>query len=756
MPLRVRLFVLPLLAASLVFRAAADVPVAATPPSEAPAAPAASDASRPRVGLVLSGGGARGAAHIGVLKALEAAHVRVDAIAGTSMGAVVGGLYASGMSAHEIEQLFESLNWQDAFRDRPSRTDLDFRRKEDDREYLVRVPIGLNNHGQLQFPKGLIQGQKLSNELRKATLPVADIEKFDDLPIPFRAVATDLATGEPVVLDHGSLATAVRASLSAPGVIAPVPLDGRLLVDGGISQNLPVDVARAMHVDVIIAVDVSAPLQSVEKIQSALGVSNQMLAILINRATQQSRAALGPSDILITPNLAGMSSFDFKVVRSAVDAGDAATQAMSARLAALSVPESEYAGFLARRSQRPPPPRIDFVEVAQESGRYRKLIEATLAPVVGEPANPETIDEALRSLYGRDIFESIDYQVVDKEGLTGLDVSARPKSWGPTYLHFDLELQDDFQGNDTYNAGVRFLITDVNPFLAEWRVDLKIGDQPTFAVEFWQPLGYASPWFVAPNFNFSSRSVYVIENNATIASYRVRETQYGLDFGRELGNWGEIRVGLRHITGSSALRIGNPAAGIPLPPGSFNQGGFYVRYSVDTLDNVNFPRYGQVFTLEWDLPRESLGADQASEVGRADWLIARSLGRNQFILSTSAGTAFTAPEGVQSYFQLGGFLNLSGLPANSIAGPEFVIARLIYLRKIGNGGEGFLELPAYLGTSLEAGNVWMQRSEVNYASARKDASIFLGLDTPVGPLYIGSGFDQGGHSTYFLFLGRPF
>jgi NTE family protein len=752
MPLRFCLFVLPLFAASLLSRAAADVPAPAASPTDPAPAP---EAPHPRIGLVLSGGGARGAAHIGVLKALEAAHVRVDAIAGTSMGAVVGGLYASGMSAHEIEQLFESLDWQDAFRDRPNRTDLDFRRKEDDREYLVRLPLGLN-HGQFEFPKGLIQGQKLSAKLRSVTLPVADISNFDDLPIPFRALATDLATGEPVVLDHGSLATAVRASLSAPGIIAPVPLDGRLLIDGGISENLPVEVARGMGADVIIAVDVGAPLQSVDKIKSALGVSNQMLAILINRATQQSRAALTRSDILITPDLAGMSSYDFKIVRSAVDAGEAAAKADNLRLAQLSVPEADYARFLARRAEIPPPPRIDFVEVAQESGRYRKLIEATLAPVVGEPANPEAIDEALRSLYGRDIFETIDYQVVDKEGLTGLDVSARPKSWGPTYLHFDLELQDDFQGNDTYSAGVRFLITDVNPFLAEWRIDLKIGDQPNFAVEFWQPLGYASPWFVAPNVGFSSRNVFVIQNDATVASYRVRETTYGLDFGRELGNWGEVRVGLRHITGSSTLRIGSPSAGTTLPPGSFNQGGFYARYSVDTLDNVNFPRYGQVLTLEWDLPRESLGADQTSEAARADWLIARSRGRNQFILSTSTGTSFSAQPGVQSYFQLGGFLNLSGLPANSIAGPQFAIARLIYLRKIGSGGEGFLDVPAYLGTSLEAGNVWMERSEVNFGSARKDASLFLGLDTPVGPLYVGSGFDQSGHTTYFLALGRPF
>jgi len=224
--------------------------------------------ARPRVGLVLSGGGARGAAHIGVLKILDDLHVPIDAIAGTSMGAVVGGLYASGFSAREIETIMTSVNWQDAFRDRPSRTDLTFRRKEEEENFLVNFPLGLRSR-HFQLPRGLIQGQKLSQILRRLTLPMAEITNFDALPTRFRAVATDLETGDPVVMHDGDLASAMRASLSAPGVFAPVERDGRLLVDGGLAENLPIDVARAMNVDILIVVDVSTPLVTRDKLTSA-------------------------------------------------------------------------------------------------------------------------------------------------------------------------------------------------------------------------------------------------------------------------------------------------------------------------------------------------------------------------------------------------------------------------------------------------------------------------------------------------------
>src|SRR5262245_17811640 len=267
---------------ALIVTTAASAAASEAANSSANSSTNAAATARPRIGLVLSGGGARGAAHIGVLKVLDELHVPVDAIAGTSMGAVVGGLYASGLSAREVESVVTSLNWQDAFRDRPSRTELTFRRKQEDQNFLVKFPVGLRAKRFL-LPRGLIQGQKLNQTLRQLTLPVAEIEKFDDLPIPFRAVATDLETGDAVVMSEGDLTSAMRASLSAPGLFIPVERDGRLLVDGGLSENLPIDVMHAMNVDVLIVVDVGAQLLSRARLDSAPVISNQMLAILIRR-----------------------------------------------------------------------------------------------------------------------------------------------------------------------------------------------------------------------------------------------------------------------------------------------------------------------------------------------------------------------------------------------------------------------------------------------------------------------------------------
>src|SRR5687767_14767070 len=296
---------------------------------------------RPRIGLVLSGGGARGAAHIGVLEVLEENRVPVDAIAGTSMGAVVGGLYASGLSAAEIERVMTSVDWQDAFRDRPARKDLNFRRKLEDQNFLVKFPLGLKSR-KFRLPRGLVQGQKLTQILRSLTLPVSQIQDFDELAIPFRAIATDIVTGERVVLDHGDLTTAMRASLSAPGVFAPVESEGRMLVDGGLSSNLPIDVAREMGVDVLIVVDCGFPLLERNKLDSVATVTNQMLAILIRHNASAQRKTLDERDVVIDPALGDFSSLDFTEHDKAMNIGEQAARGASARLAALGVPAAEF------------------------------------------------------------------------------------------------------------------------------------------------------------------------------------------------------------------------------------------------------------------------------------------------------------------------------------------------------------------------------------------------------------------------------
>ena len=713
---------------------------------------AAADEARPRVGLVLSGGGARGAAHIGVLKVLEEQHVPVDAIAGSSMGAVVGSLYASGLSAAEIERIIGSVDWQDAFRDRPPREDLNFRRKQDDLQFLVRTPLGLRGRT-LQFPRGLVEGQKLNQKLRAALLQAEDVADFDHLPIPFRCLATDLATGAPVVFASGSLATAVRASMAVPGLFAPVDVAGKLLVDAGLSENLPVELLRTMGVDVIIAVDVSSPLQPRAELDSALAVSNQMVAILINRVTERSRALLGAGDVLITPQL-DVSSVEFGRVRDAIAAGELAARQAAPALARLAVPEQQFQRFLARGAAPPPPP-IAFVRAAPDSGDYHKFIEAALEPVVGQPATGSSVDPAMRGLYGRDLFGSLDYRLVHDGDQAGLEVSAQRKSWGPTYMRLLLNLQDDFQGNSAFTAGVRFLVTEVNPYMAEWNIDLQVGEQPKFAAEFYQPLGYASPWFVAPDVSIGSRSVQVQQLGQLLGEYRVRETEYGLDFGRELSDWGEVRVGVQKVTGSTHLQIGSPGTLLPAARG-FNQGGEFVRLSFDRLDSVNFPTHGELMVLEVDRQRSALGADRDAATATLNWLLARSHERNTLILWTSAGSALSAAPGVQNYFPLGGFLSLSGVSAGAIAGPHFGIGRLIYLRKLTGGEPTLFGMPAYLGASLEAGNVWQRRSDASFATTLKDGSLFLGLDTPFGPAYLGTGYGQGGHTAYYLFLGRTF
>jgi NTE family protein len=728
--------------------AASSLAVAQSTPESSPA-----DA-RPRVGLVLSGGGARGTAHIGVLKVLDELKVPVDAIAGTSMGAVVGGLYASGLSATEIEKIMSTLDWQDAFRDRPPRADLTFRRKQEDQNFLVKFPLGLRS-GRFLLPKGLVQGQKLNQTLRRLTLPVSHLDSFDDLPVPFRAVATDLETGEAVIMSSGDLTSAMRASLSAPGVFAPVERNGRLLVDGGLSENLPIDVVRQMGVDVIIVVDVSFPLVDRKRLNSVPTISNQMLAILIRKDSERQKKTLGPNDILIDPKLAELSSFDFTIVKRAIEAGEKAAREMQPRLAALTNPPEAAERYAERReAARQSPPRIDFVRVQPGSERYAESLTQLFDGTIGAPLDSEDLSDRVTGYYGKGNLEALDYEVVsDDMGRRGLALTARRNSWGPNYVRFGLNLQDDFEGNSSYNAAARFVLSEITQPGGEWVWDLQVGESSRIATEIYLPVSQSSPYFLLPHAQFGARNVTVLEDQRPVVEYRLRSFEYGLDYGREFGNWGEIRAGLRREIGSTRVRVGDPT----LPTDDFDVREYFLRLAYDRLDDVNFPRRGQLASLEWRGERTGLGSERAADRLAFDWLGARSWGKHTTVLWTSFGTALDNEVGdVRTLFSLGGFFNLSGLRADSLSGRHFGIARFLYYKQIGRGGEGFLDVPAYLGLSLEAGNVWDERSDASFDLARKNASLYLGLDTLLGPVYLGVGHDESGQEAFYLFLGRTF
>ncbi len=737
----------------------ATLPV--TPPS-IPGTPA-----RPRIGLVLSGGGARGAAHIGVLKVLEQLHVPIDAIAGTSVGAVVGGLYASGLSAAQIESVMSSLNFQDAFRDRPPRTELSFRRKAEDRDFLVKFPLGIRG-GHLQLPNGLIQGESLVQLLRRLTLPVARIRDFQELPTPFRAVATDLSTGEPVVMRAGDLTVAMHASMAAPGVFSPVEREGRLLVDGGIAENLPIDVAREMNVDVLIVVDVGFPLYTRAHLGSAATISNQMLAILIRRESQRQLATLAARDVVVSPELGDASSFDFGIVKRAIAVGEAAARASSSRLAALAQPPQEYARYAsARAAARVPAPRIDFIEVDAGSLRYDSALHAVFDPLIGQEADAPAVSHAVRELYGRGNLETLDYRVAREGDDYGLELSARRNSWGPNYVRFGLNLQDDFQGNAVYNAAARFVLSELTSRGAEWVWDLQAGVAPHAYTEFFLPFTQSWTWFLLPHAQYAADNVALIDaEGSEIAEYRVRGFDYGIDFGRQFADWGELRVGLLRQQGTANVRIGvagQTSKGVTVADTSFQDHGYFVRMSYDRLDDVDFPHTGQLASVQWRELRNDLRARSTLEPDRLDQftlngLAARSFGRQTGVLWVSAGATFqqSAPLDVHDQYFLGGLFNLSGLPQQSLAGANYVIGRLLFYRKVGSGGEGLFDFPLYLGASLEAGNVWRNRNEISWGSMHKDASLFLGLDTLLGPVYFGAGFDQSGKQALYLLLGHVF
>lgn len=722
-----------------------------SPPADGAVAP--DGAARPRIGLVLSGGGARGAAHVGVIRELERLHVPIDAIAGTSMGAVVGGLYAAGLSGEEIEKVFRTLDWQELIRDRAPRRELVYRRKQDDRTILADGALGVRGGAGIVLPLGLVQGQKITQLLRSAALRVADVDDFDKLPTPFRALATDLETGDPVVLRSGDLATVLRASMSAPGVLAPVEIGGRLLVDGGLVDNLPVQLARQMNVDVLIAVDVSFPLAKREGIQSPLDVTNQMIGILVRKGTLESRAQLKAGDVLVEPDLGRMTSLDFSRMPQVIGAGQAAAQKLDARLAALGLGDTEYARYVAARSRpQDPTVRLAFVRPGPGSGQEAARIDKVFGDVTGKPLDTVEMQHRLARQYGTDHYELMDYRVVGDGNDKGVEIDMRRKSWGPTYLRLGVGVESDYEGGATANAGARLLMTGINRLDAEWLTDAQLGEEPRFATELFQPLALASPFFLATGYSYDNATLQQVDDGDRIARYRVRESQLKLAAGAELSNWGELRVGLRYGTGSTRVLVGDPQ-----PLREFDIGGAVVEFGYDRLDSAYFPKHGQAFRASWYADRESLGSSTDADVLRASWQMARMIDRNAMVLSVEGGSALDDHvNSPQELFTLGGLFNLSGLAPDTLAGTQYGIARAILFRRVSRGGTGFFEFPAYLGFSLEAGNAWATRDEVDFSHLRTGGSLFLGAESPLGPVYLAAGFAEGGDKAFYLYLGKTF
>lgn len=706
---------------------------------------------RPRVGLVLGGGGARGAAHIGVLRELERLRVPVDAIAGTSMGAVIGGLYAAGMTPQELEELISNLDWTEVFQDAPPREDLAYRRKQDDVDFPVEFELGLNR-GRLQLPKGLIQGQKLSPLLRELTLNVAHISDFDELPTPFRALASDIETGESVVLSQGDLTLAMRASMSAPGIFAPVVVDGRMLVDGGLVGNVPIETIRGMDVDVIIAVDVAFPLYSREELDSAVGITGQVLTILIQKETERQIATLDEDDILIRPQLGDFGSTNFADITAAVQPGAEATLTQASRLRSLAIDEASYQRYQAGRK---PSARqdftVDFVRVDDNGPLSARVLQSRLSTKAGDTISPQTLADDVARLYGMDLYEHVGYRLVREGEEVGVVFETVPKSWGPNLLQFGLSLEDDFEGSTAFNVAGRITRAGINLLGAEWRTDLQLGTEPYLATEFYQPLSFDSQFFVAPRLRLEQTNLNGFAEELTVTRYRIGRGEIALDLGRQLGRWGEFRIGGFRGTGNARVIVGEP----DIQNIDFQTGGLFASFGVDTLDDGQIPHSGVLIDATLTMSRPSLGADNNFDTIESTLTKVFTRGRHTFQMGVDFSTTIQSDDLIQDFFPLGGFLRLSGLERGQITGPHAGLTRAVWFRRSGETGGGLFDVPLYLGASLEAGNVWQTRSDISLDSLIVNGSIFAGLDTYFGPLFLAAGFAENGQSSFYLFLGTP-
>jgi NTE family protein len=708
-------------------------------------------AERPKIGLVLGGGGARGAAHIGVLKELERQRVPIDAIAGTSMGAIVGGLYAIGKTPDELEELVTTLDWVASMRDTPTREHLSFRRKLDDESYPITAELGISRDG-LELPMGAVEGQRLSLILRELTIDASHIDDFDDLPIPFRAVATNIETGDARVLGEGDLAQAIRASMSVPAIFAPAEIDGHLFVDGGIASNLPIEVMQAMDVDIIIAVDVEFPLYPAEDLVSAVKITEQMVTILMRQETLRQIERLGNDDILIRPALGTFESGAFERTAETIEPGRQAAVAVGSRLAEIALDEAAYREHLARRDVPPPiNKQLAFVRVEDDGPVSARMLESHLAVAPGDSVDTEQLAAAAQDLYGLNLHEQVSYRLVEENGETGVVFDARSKSYGPNILKFAVSLENDFEGSTAFNIGTSWRRIGINAQGAEWLTDLQLGTDPLLASEFYQPFRAGSAPFVAPRIGLRQRNLSIFDGSDAIARYRISEVEAGLDFGTEIGSIGEFRLGAYRGFGKARVKVGDPT----LPNAEFDTGGVLARLRFDTRDDAQFPRSGIRADLRWNASLPGLGADERYDTVELEFENTWSVGKNSVQLGAIYATTLDSKDAIQDLFTLGGFLRLSGLERGEISGPHAALARLVYYRRVSESTGGIFNVPIYLGASLETGNTWDDRGDISFDSALLNGGLFAGFDTPIGPVYLGAGLAEGGNSNYYLFFGAP-
>ncbi len=776
---------------------AAALTLCTSPPSRAQTqaqthTQASGTVQRPVIALVLGGGGARGAAHVGVLKVLEQARVPIDIITGTSAGAIVGGLYASGLSPQDIERVIDEMDWDALVRDGPERSRQSQQTRSTARSFISREVAGVRGL-EINAPTALLQGQQFDFVLRNLTLHVADITDFDRLRIRFRAVATDAVTGSPVVMGQGDLARAIRASMSVPAVFAPVEIDDRILVDGALSSNLPVAAARALGADVVIAVDISTPLRTREGLGSLLGMMDQLSGFLTARNTAEQRALLQVHDILIEPDVSALAPSDLQQAARAVQLGEQAAQMAVEKIRALaerrnrdpasgdtqtagsaaatttmqtagqgpdttvtrnlsSKPKPSLVSVDRDTSRSPPgaghPPVIRFVRFENRSAIDESVLRARLGQLEGMPLDLQRLKLGLDRLYAMEVFESVRYRLVEENGERGLMIETIARSWGVDALQFGLRLSSEARRGSEFDLGAAYTARAINALNGQWRTQVQFGQTNAFSTRIYQPLDVSEHWFVDAAVSTLRTNRQLYRDGTAEAEYSIghygAEVAMGVNFQRR----GDLRVGLRRYRGSTQLVTGSID---PYPGYRFEQGQLFTRTQLETLDSSSFPRRGFLARAEYLGSQPDLGASASFEQIRLRLTAAGSAGPHTVIGQLFADSTLSGLAPIESQFATGGLFSLPGYPADALVGQHAGGVGLTYLYRLAPGSL----FPLYAGASIHAANAWREYAGVSLDGILRGESLLLGAETPLGPLYLGLGHGSSGRHVIYFTLGKP-
>jgi NTE family protein len=706
---------------------------------------------RLKVGLVLSGGGARGIAHVGVLEWFEKNRIPVDYIAGTSMGGLVGAIYAMGMRADDMRPFLKTLNWDELLSSGPSFEQLAFRRKEDKRNYQVGLELGYREG--LSLPLGVSSAHYIGLLIDRVTLPYYEIKDFDELPIPYRCVATDFIAAKPLVLKDGSLATAMRATMSIPGVFPPVERNGTVLVDGALLNNIPTDVVREFKPDVVIAVDVGTRLGDAKTIASLPGILQQSITVM---TIESDRRNLRLADIIVAPELGELSTLDFSAVDKTADIGYQAAQAKAAILSKFALSEPEWQEYLNRlnakkRAAIPVPDKLRITNVSEQA---QDDLRGKLSGYLNRPLDVKELENTLTSITGKGRFESFDYGFTTDRADPGknvLEIRAKEKTYAPPTINLSIEVDGSNINAINFTVGTRITFYGIGGYNAEWRNDIKVGFDNLFQTEYFRPIGERG-FFAAPRATYRRDRQDIYLGSTRLAEYQADNVGGGFDLGY-LRKRSELRIGYEYTWIDSRLSTGIPG----LPEIDGNAHVIRARYAFDGQDSPTIPQRGLLFAAEGKYYFTAPGSDDGFPQAEIRSSYFRPITRKGSVFGAlSGGTAFNKTSPAFQQFRIGGPFRYGIIDRDEIRANHYFLATAGYMHKLS-------QLPSLVGGNIYASG-WINQlgSFGGFTSAfdsqrfRVGVSAGLVMDTKIGPFSIIGGYGEGGRGNIYFSLGRFF